>query len=56
MAGFETSTEAVTEVSVVSISIVDMKSESWREATQQARKQCEETLADLNAHRKEHGC
>jgi hypothetical protein len=32
------------------------KSASWREATKETREHCKMTLADLNAHRKEHGC
>jgi hypothetical protein len=36
--------------------IADMKSAAWREATKDTRETCQSTLADLNAHRKEHGC
>ena len=36
--------------------IEDMKSEAWRAATKETRAICEETLSDLNQHRKEHGC
>jgi hypothetical protein len=36
--------------------IAEMKSEAWREATRETREICTATLADLLAHRKEHGC
>jgi hypothetical protein len=36
--------------------IADMKSEAWREATRVTRIDCEMALAELNAHRREHGC
>ena len=36
--------------------VADMRSEAWREATKDTRAACEEALADLSAHRKEHGC
>jgi hypothetical protein len=48
--------DAVTEISLISVRIADMKNESWRDATHEARGACETALADLNAHRKEHGC
>ena len=47
---------AVVKNSMAGRAVADMKSEDWREATEETRKACEEALADLNAHRKEHGC
>jgi hypothetical protein len=34
----------------------DMRSEGWRDATEETRERCVAALMDLNAHRKEHGC
>jgi hypothetical protein len=34
----------------------DPKSEAWREATKDTRTLCEYALAELNQHRREHGC
>lgn len=36
--------------------VADPKSEAWREATKETREVCVARLADLNSHRKEHGC
>lgn len=48
--------EAVTDVYVISIRFSDMKYESWQAMTHDARTRWEVALADLNAHRNEHGC
>jgi hypothetical protein len=47
---------AVAENSKTGLTIPDMRSEAWRKATKQTREACETALANLNAHRKEHGC
>jgi hypothetical protein len=48
--------DAVLELSSAGVHIADMKSEAWREATKETREACQGTLADLNDHRKGHGC
>ncbi len=48
--------DAVTLNQAAGRGIADMKSEAWREATRETRADCEMALAELNAHRREHGC
>jgi hypothetical protein len=36
--------------------VSDLKSEAWRDASKRLREACQDALANLNAHRKEHGC
>jgi hypothetical protein len=36
--------------------ILNTKSEAWREATKKTRAASDVALADLNQHRKKHGC
>jgi hypothetical protein len=47
---------AVVNVSEAGFAIADMKSEAWREATEETREACRNALEDLNSHRREHGC
>ena len=48
--------DAVTLNQAAGRTVADMKSEAWREATKETREICTMRLADLLAHRKEHGC
>jgi hypothetical protein len=48
--------DAVTLNATAGLPIENKKSQAWREATEQTRAVCTDTLADLNAHRKEHDC
>lgn len=36
--------------------IADKKSEAWRKATKETRELCAVALAELDHHKKEHGC
>jgi len=47
---------AIVDASEAGSAIADMKSEAWREATNETREACRNALEDLNAHRREHGC
>jgi hypothetical protein len=33
-----------------------VNTEAWRRATEGTREHCSDALADLNTHRREHGC
>jgi hypothetical protein len=48
--------EAVTKVFDAGKMVPNITSSKWREATLKARLACKAALADLNRHRKEHGC
>ena len=48
--------DAVTLNQAEARTVADMKSEAWREATKETREACTVALADLNDHRKQHGC
>jgi hypothetical protein len=48
--------DAVHRLNEVSQTAADPENEKWREATEQMRVACAAVLADLTAHRKEHGC
>jgi hypothetical protein len=48
--------DAVADNALVGSAIADPKSEAWLEATTSTRQRCADALADLTAHRKEHGC
>jgi hypothetical protein len=48
--------EATTKVFGAGKVVPNMTSSKWREATQRARAACKAALADLNRHKKEHGC
>lgn len=48
--------DAVRKTAVAGMRILDAKSEEWREATEETRTACDIALADLNRHRKKHGC
>jgi hypothetical protein len=47
---------AVVEHGKIGARYANHKSEVWREATKETSAACEAAIADLNAHRKEHGC
>ena len=48
--------DAVASNQAASRSVSDKRSEVWREATKETREICTARLADLLAHRKDHGC
>jgi hypothetical protein len=48
--------EATTTIFVAGKAIPNMTSAKWKEATLKARALCKTALADLNRHKKEHGC
>ena len=47
---------AVEQNNIAGKKVPDVKSEAWRDATQTTRELCVAALAELNAHKKEHGC
>ena len=47
---------AVTANIAVSATVSDLKSPAWRDATEDTRFACQDALAALNEHRREHGC
>jgi hypothetical protein len=48
--------DAVVDNARAGLHISDIRSEAWRDATKETREMCEAALAELNAHRREHGC
>ena len=36
--------------------VFDLKTNGWKETTMRTRTACEDSLAALNRHRREHGC
>jgi hypothetical protein len=47
---------SIREIERFSIEVHNVMSEAWRKATEEAMEDATEALADLHAHRKEHGC
>jgi len=47
---------SVREIERSSIEVHDVMSEAWRKAAEEAMEDSKAALADLHAHRKEHGC
>jgi hypothetical protein len=48
--------DAVRKTAIAGMRILNTKTEAWSEATKETRVTCDVALADLNRHRKEHGC